>query len=236
MVPVLGREIEEGKHSFAIFSQAGDRLLVLGAVFVGEHIDRGFSGRAGRHAVNRSKVCLHVYLDRKSDLVEHVGGLVNPTPLVPCAGKDLIDSLPEAERAVTDREIRRDLEPTPLDVDEKLAPALRALPYPGLEPNEFLLAFGVWRRSARACIRQHLPFALAGRPHPPTRTRIVALTGHASARHQNRPATPPSRGSPVRRFDRGGELLPTLRTLFQIHVLGPRNHLTDFTATGAIRS
>jgi hypothetical protein len=31
---------------------------------------------------------------------------------------------------------------TPLDVDEKFAPALRALPHPGLEADEFLLALG----------------------------------------------------------------------------------------------
>src|SRR6516165_7880548 len=53
-------------------------------------------------------------------------GIMNPTPLVPGAGKDLIDCLPEAERAVPHGEIRRDLKPAPLDVDEELAPALRA--------------------------------------------------------------------------------------------------------------
>ena len=62
--------------------------------------------------------------------------------LTPGAGKDLIDGLPEAERAITDREIRRDLEPTPPDVDEEFAPVLRALPHPGLEADEFLLALG----------------------------------------------------------------------------------------------
>jgi len=65
---------------------------------------------------------------------------MNPTPLVPGAGKDLIDCLPEAERAVPHGEIRRDLEPAPLDVDEELAPALRALPHAGLESDEFLPA------------------------------------------------------------------------------------------------
>src|SRR5215813_2464472 len=34
------------------------------------------------------------------------------------------------------------LEPTSLDVDQELAPALRALPYSGLESDEFLLALG----------------------------------------------------------------------------------------------
>src|SRR5450755_4964597 len=138
MVPVLGGEVEKGEQSISIFGQAGDRLVVFGAVFVGEHVDRRLGGRAGRRSVNLSKVYLHVDLDGEGDLVQHVGGLVNPTALVLGAGKDLIDGLPEAERAVADREIRGDLEPTPLDVDQELAPALRALPHPGLETDEFL--------------------------------------------------------------------------------------------------
>ena len=87
-------------------------------------------------------------LDREGDLVQYVGGLVNPTPLVSGARKDLLDRLPEAERAVADREVRRNLEPTLLDVDEKLAPALCVLAYPGLEADEFLLALG-------CCADQH---------------------------------------------------------------------------------
>src|SRR5260370_31053105 len=67
---------------------------------------------------------------------------MNPTALVPGARKDLLDRLPEAERAVADREVRRDLEPTLLDIDEELTPALRALAHPGLEADELLLALG----------------------------------------------------------------------------------------------
>ena len=79
----------------------------------------------------------------RATLFSTVGGLVNPTPLVPGARKDLLDGLPEAERAVADRQVGSDLEPTLLDVDEEFAPALCALPHPGLEADQFLLAFGV---------------------------------------------------------------------------------------------
>ena len=48
-------------------------------------------------------------VDREGDLVEHVGSLMDPTPLMLGAGKDLLDRLPEAKRAVTNRENRRDL-------------------------------------------------------------------------------------------------------------------------------
>src|SRR5271168_5250075 len=88
-VPVFGGEVEEGEQSFPILRQAGDRLVVLGTVFVGEHIDRHLSCRAGRRAVNLTKVGLHVDLDRESDLVQDIGSLVDPTPLVPGARKDL---------------------------------------------------------------------------------------------------------------------------------------------------
>src|SRR6201981_1635362 len=102
MIPVLGGKVEEGEQSVSVLSQACDRLLVFGAVFVGEHVDSDLGGRAGRRSINLSKVCLHIDLDREGNLVQHVGGLVNPTALVPGAGKDLLDRLPEAERAVAD--------------------------------------------------------------------------------------------------------------------------------------
>src|SRR3954466_6990290 len=135
MVPVLGREVEEGKQSVPVLRQADHRLVVFAAVFVGEHVDRGLGCRAGRRAVNLTKVGLHVDLDREGNLVQHVGGLVNPTPLVPGDWKDLLNRLPEAERSIADREIGRDLKPTLLDVDEQFTPALRALAYPGLEAD-----------------------------------------------------------------------------------------------------
>jgi hypothetical protein len=51
------------------------------------------------------------------------------------AGKDLLDRLPESQRGVADRETGPDLESTPFDIDEELAPALRALSPPCLEPG-----------------------------------------------------------------------------------------------------
>jgi len=78
----------------------------------------------------------------EGNFVQYVGGLVNPTPLVPGVRKDLLDGLPKAERAVADRQVGRDLEPALLDVDEEFAPALCALPHPGLEARPFLLALG----------------------------------------------------------------------------------------------
>src|SRR6516225_6599067 len=195
MDPMLGREAKEGKYSFPVLGQAGDRLVVLGAVLVGEYINGRLGCRAGRRTVNFTKVCLHVDLDREGNFVQHVGGLVNPTPLVPGARKDLLNGLPEAERAVADRQVGRDLEPTLLDVDEEFTPALCALPHPGLEADQFLLAFG-----GRTDQHEH---AFSGRFHPglqvePIRPhvyvspgqeggeRLLEIAGRYSAQIENR--------------------------------------------------
>jgi len=81
VIPVLGGKIEEGEQGLAILGQAGDRLVVLGAVFVGEPVDRRLGRRTCRRAVDLTKVGLHVDLDRESDLVQDIGSLVDPTPL-----------------------------------------------------------------------------------------------------------------------------------------------------------
>src|SRR6516165_10568487 len=155
-----------------------DCLVVPGTVLVGEYIDGRFGCRAGRRTVNFTKVCLHVDLDREGNLVQHVRGLVNPTPLVPGARKDLLNGLPEAERAVADRQVGRDLEPTLLDVDEEFTPALCALPHPGLEADQFLLAFG-----GRTDQHEH---AFSGRFHPglqvdPIRPHVYVSPGREVA-------------------------------------------------------
>ena len=55
---------------------------------------------------------------------------------------DLVERLPEAERAVADRDLGRDGQPAPLHLDQQLAPALSALPDAHLEADEFLPALG----------------------------------------------------------------------------------------------
>src|ERR1700722_16536853 len=63
MIPVFGWEVEEGEQSLPVLCQACDRLVVLGAVFVGEHVDGSLGGRAGRRSINLAKICLHVDLE-----------------------------------------------------------------------------------------------------------------------------------------------------------------------------
>lgn len=55
MIPVFGGKVEEGEQSFPVLRQAGDRFLVLGAVFFREHIDSRLGLRAGWRAVDFTK-------------------------------------------------------------------------------------------------------------------------------------------------------------------------------------
>ena len=68
---------------------------------------------------------------------------MNPTALVPGAREDLFDRLPEAERAVADREVRRNLKPTPLDIDQELTPARALSRTPVWKPTSSFLPSGV---------------------------------------------------------------------------------------------
>jgi len=89
--------------------QTGDRLFVLVALFC-PRTCRSTPRRPRGLARRKSLEGLpDVGLDREGDFVQHVGGLMNPTPLVPGARKDFLDRLPEAERAVGDLERGRGL-------------------------------------------------------------------------------------------------------------------------------
>src|SRR3954453_16548798 len=94
--------------------------------------------------------------------------------LVPGALEDLFDRLPEAERAVADREVRRNLKPTLLDVDKELTPALRTLRHSGLEAAEILLA-------RRWCAAQH-KHEFGGPFHPGRQVGPAGPHVHVSSR------------------------------------------------------
>src|SRR5919202_7150981 len=59
---------------------------------------------------------------------------------MPGRWENLLERLPEAERAVADGQLRRDRQATGLEVDQQLVPALGALAHPDLEANQLLLA------------------------------------------------------------------------------------------------
>jgi hypothetical protein len=58
-------------------------------------------------------------------LVQHVGGLVYPESLAAGLGPHFLDRLPQAERAVGDRELGRHRKSAPLQVEQRFLPGLR---------------------------------------------------------------------------------------------------------------
>src|SRR5436190_161974 len=61
--------------------------------------------------VDGVQVLLGLTLQRPRQLVEHVGDLVHPAALLPGLGPDLVQRLPEAERAVAGRQLGTEGEP-----------------------------------------------------------------------------------------------------------------------------
>ena len=92
VIPMLGRKVVEGQQRVAI-----------------KDVDRRFGGRPVRRPTDLAQILLHGGLNRERDLVLDVHGLVHPASLMPCAGKELVERLPEPERAVADGDFGGDL-------------------------------------------------------------------------------------------------------------------------------
>ena len=67
---------------------------------------------------------------------------MHPAALAAGLRPHFLDRLPEAERAIGDRQLGPHREPTPLQVEEQLPPRLRTLAHAVDEADEFLLALG----------------------------------------------------------------------------------------------
>ncbi len=108
------------------------------------------------------KVALRLCLEGLGHLVEHVGRLVNPAPLLPRRRIDLPESGPEAECPVTNGELRRLREPPLLEIEEQLLPTLLALTDAVDDGDQFLTAFG---RGSHEDEQALLLVALVFQPH-----------------------------------------------------------------------
>ncbi len=142
MLPVLGREVVEGQQRIAILDQALDSLVVLDA----PGFDEGVKGEErilpGLGHPDLLQCPFGFRLLALRQLVQDVGGLVDPAALAAGLRPHFLDRPPEAERAVGDREFGPDREPAPLQVEEEFLPGLRALAHAVDEVDELLLAFG----------------------------------------------------------------------------------------------
>ena len=106
VVPVLGREIVEGKQGLGVLGQAGHRAGIFDTVFFLEGLDGGQRGGSGFSAMDIPQIGTHARLHGFRKVVDHVRNLVEPAPLVACAGKDLLEGLPEAQSTIPDGQLR----------------------------------------------------------------------------------------------------------------------------------
>src|SRR5215211_2337420 len=141
MLPVLGREVVEGKQRIAILGQAVDRLSVFDAPGFDEGVESDERLLLGLGHPDLLQRPLGLRLLALGQFVEDIGGFVHPAALATRLRPHFFERLPEAQRAVGDRKLGPDRKPAPLQVEEELAPRLRALAHAIDEADEFLLAF-----------------------------------------------------------------------------------------------
>src|ERR1700681_5018566 len=84
MLPVLSREVVEGKQHVAILDQALDSLVVFDAPSFDEGVERGECLLLGLGHPNLLERTLGLRLLALGQLVQDIGGLVHPTALAAC--------------------------------------------------------------------------------------------------------------------------------------------------------
>src|ERR1700704_5953669 len=97
MLPVLSREVVEGKQRVAILDQALDSLVVFDAPGLDEGVERGERILLGLGHPDLLERPLGLRLLALGQLVQDIGGLVYPTALAACPRPPLLGRLPEAE-------------------------------------------------------------------------------------------------------------------------------------------
>src|SRR5439155_16307780 len=105
MLPVLSWKVVESKQHLAILDQAGHGFVVLGPILGDEAVEGGLGCLAVLSFVDGVQILLGLTLQGWRQLVQHVGGLVHPAPLLPGLGPDLVQRLPEAQRPVAGGEL-----------------------------------------------------------------------------------------------------------------------------------
>src|SRR5215813_1797150 len=142
MLPVLSREVVEAEQGVAILDQALDRLVVFDAPGLDEDVEGGKRIRLGFGHPDFLQCPLGFRLLAVWQFVEDVGGFVHPAALPAGVGPRLFDGLPKAKRAIGDRQLRANRQPTPLQIEEQFPPRLRTFAYTVAEADKLLPALG----------------------------------------------------------------------------------------------
>src|SRR6516162_4710880 len=139
---MLRGKVVEGEQRIAILAQALDCLAILDAPDLDEGIERRERLLLGLGHPDLLQRPLGFRLLALRQLVQHIGSLVHPAALAARLRPHLLDRLPEAERAVGDRELGPNRKPASLQVEEELFPGLRTFANAVDQTDELLLALG----------------------------------------------------------------------------------------------
>ena len=104
--PVRGREVVEGEQHVTVLPQALARGRILGVV-LGQEVIEGVVGiLASLRLPDVVKIALGPRLHALRQLAQHIARLVEPAALLGRLTEDLAQGGPEAERSVTDGQLR----------------------------------------------------------------------------------------------------------------------------------
>lgn len=124
--PMLGRVIVEGQQRIPVLDQLGDRLVPFDAIGFGEEVEGGIGCGLRLGLPDVVEVAFGLGLDGLRHRVQDVHGLVDPATLLPRRSKHLAQRGPEPQGTVADGKFRVLFQAAPLEIEQHLAPALRA--------------------------------------------------------------------------------------------------------------
>src|SRR5262245_25274348 len=172
MLPVLGREVVEAEQGVAILDQALDRLVVFDTPGLDEGVEGGKRIRLGLGHPDFLQRPLGFRLLAVRQFVEDVGGFVHPAALAARLGPDLFHRLPESERAIGDRELGANRQPTPLQIEEQFPPRLRTFANAVDQTDKLLPALGCGSDDDQQALGVADEKRMRSQPSPPrSRTR-----------------------------------------------------------------
>lgn len=142
-LPMLGREVVEGQQLVPVLFQAFGGLGVFRLVSLDEEVEPLHRIGAGFGLPDVMEHLPGLGLRQLGQVIQDVARLVDPAPLLPRRGEDLLQCGPEAHCPVTDRQFRR-RETAGLEREQHLAPALGGFAHAVVDCEEMLLATGIY--------------------------------------------------------------------------------------------
>lgn len=139
MDPVFGLKIVEGQEGVPVLGQAGRCLRILCRVGGDKGLERLVRRVFRVRHPDLVERAFGLGLIGLRQFVQHVGRLVDPTPLSPRGSKDLGEGFPKPQGPIADRQLRVHGEPPVFEIEQEFLPGLFTFAVAVLDRQEFLL-------------------------------------------------------------------------------------------------